>query len=441
MTDTPNKTLAMAEIGTAGAYFPGMQLKQDEFITELRGLRGIKKYREMRENDPVVGSVMTSMDMMIRAIEWTYTPGSGPGGEEGVEFIKSVFADMDNTFEEFLSEVLTLLPYGFSVFETVYKRRMGRNARNHHSSQYSDGLIGLKKLAPRAQWTIDRFDVSRSGDIKGVVQGVTWVQGEVYIPWNKMLLFRTTSANNDPSGRSVLRNAYISYHYASHIQRIESIAIERELNGLPVGRVPSEMTRPDADASSKAFMAKFTQILRDVRMNEQGFVILPSDMQENDNGSLSNTPKVGFELMASKGTRDIDTNKVISRHQQNIARTVLADFLMLGQSERGSFALSQSKTDLFLRSIEGYVKSIAAVLNKHLIPRIWELNGFDYDDMPKIKPGPVAPVDLDELGRYVSRIAGVDENIFGENGPLRDALLNSAKLPSGEDLVEDQNRP
>lgn len=434
MAETPSKTLAMAELGVAGAYYPGSELKHDEFINELRGIRGIKKYREMRENDPVVGSVLTSMDMMIRAVEWDYIPGTGAGAEDGVNFMKSIFSDMESTFEEFLSEVLTLLPYGFSVFETVYKRRLGRNTRSRHSSKYNDGLIGLKKLAPRAQWTVERFDVNRAGEILGMYQNTAWLTGTAYIPWNKMLLFRTTSANNDPSGRSVLRNAYISYHYASHIQKIESIAIEREMNGLPVGRVPSEMMRQDADDSAKAFVAKFTQILRDVRRNEQGFVMLPSDMQENDNGSLGSTPKVGFELMASKGTRDIDTNKVISRHQQNIARTVLADFLMLGQSERGSFALSQSKTDLFLRSIEGYVKSIAAVLNKNLIPRIWALNGFDEADMPKIKPGPVAPVDLDELGRYVSRIAGVDENIFGDSGPLRDALLNSAKLPSGESL-------
>ena len=412
MAKAPSKTEAMAELGVAGAYSANSQLKHDEFIRELRGLRAIKKYREMRENDPIVGATLMAMDMMIRAVEWEYRDGT----EEGQEFVKSVFHDMESTYEEFLSEVLTFLPYGFSVFETVYKRR-------------EDGMIGLKKLAPRAQWTIDRFKVTRAGEIQGVFQNAPMSLGEVYIPMEKMLLFRTTSANNDPSGRSVLRNAYISYHYVSHIQRIESIAIERELNGLPIGKVPSEYLAPDADDSKRNFVNEFARILRDVRNNEQGYIIIPSDMHENDNGSLSTSPKVQFDLVASKGTRDIDTDKVIARHQRNIAQTVLADFVLLGQNDRGSYALSQSKTDLFLRSIEGYVNNIAAVLNRSLLPRLWMLNGFDPTSMPVVKPSAVAPPDLDELGRYVSRIAGVDESIFQDAPLLRDALLNAAKLP------------
>jgi hypothetical protein len=438
MAKEPTKTVAMTELGVAGGYSPNGYLKQEEFIPALRGNKAIKKYREMRENDPIIGATLTAMDMLIRAVEWKFE-----GTEEAVQFIESVFDDMEGTMEDFLSEVLSFLPYGFSFFEVVYKRRMGRRPNTPTNySKFDDGMIGIRKLAPRAQWTIERFDVTLNGDILGAYQNASYASGITYIPISKALLFRTTSMNNDPSGRSVLRNAYLPYYYSTNLQTIEAIAIEREMNGMPIGKVPSEYLKPDADPAKKQFVAEFSRILRDARTNEQSFVMLPSDVYTNENGSLSAVPKVSFELIASRGTRAIDIDKVIRRHQANIARTVLADFIMLGQSDRGSFALSQSKTDLFLRSIEGFVDNIAAVLNKDLIPKIWAINGLNMATIPKIKRGRVAPVNLEELGRFVARLAGANENLFTDETIIGD-LLDKADIaiPEGmPDLLSPRTR-
>lgn len=439
MAKDPTKTVAMAELGVSGNYDRNGYLKQDEFIPALRGNKAIKKYREMRDNDPIIGSVLVAMDMLIRAVEWKWEKAEGPNAEQGLEFAKTVFDDMEGTFEEFLSEVLSFLPFGFSFFEVVYKRRMGRNPRvATNYSKYDDGLIGVRKLAPRAQWTIERFEIAQSGDILGVYQNSTALTNTVFIPMEKGLLFRTTSSNNDPSGRSVLRNAYLPYYYATNLQTIEAIAVEREMNGLPVGRIPSEYLAADADENKRAFRDEFAKILRDIRMNEQSFILLPSDLYSNENGSLSSSPKVSFELAASKGTRDIDIDKVIRRHQQNIARTVLADFIMLGGSDRGSFALSKSKTDLFLRSMEGFVNSIAAVINKSLVPKLWSINGLDYADMPKFVAGRISPVDLEELGRFVARLGGVNEGLFQDEGIMSD-LLDKADIPVPKKFPENTN--
>jgi hypothetical protein len=47
-----------------------------------------------------------------------------------------------------------------------------------------------------------------------------------------------------------------------------------------------------------------------------------------------------FELVSSAGSRAIDPNVPINRYQGDIARLLLADFMMLGASSTGSFALS-----------------------------------------------------------------------------------------------------
>jgi len=47
---------------------------------------------------------------------------------------------------------------------------------------------------------------------------------------------------------SILRNAYTSYEYVNNLQSIEAIAVERELAGIPVARIPAEYLSGDATA-------------------------------------------------------------------------------------------------------------------------------------------------------------------------------------------------
>lgn len=405
------------ELGVSSDSDPRWGLRQDEFITELRGTRGTKKFREMRENDPIVGAILMAMDMMIRAVDWRIE------GEDqaGNDFLESVINSMDTaTFEEFISDVLSFLPYGFSVFEIVWKRRP------------EDGRIGIAKLAPRAQWTIDRFETTDTGEITGVWQMAT--QKSVFIPYEKVLHFRTVSINDDPAGRSVLRSAYTSWYYQNKIKEIEAIAIERELNGLPMATVPSEYLRADATPDQIAFVNSLKQILRDVRKNEQGYIIVPSDLYQDDDGRFTSTKMVEIKLLTSQGTRDIDTGKTILRYQQDMARSVMADFVMLGANDRGSFALSESKADLFLRALEGFVDSIAGTLNRVLVPRLWAMNGMT-TPMSKITRGRIAPVQLDELGNFIQRLTLAGADLFPDD-VLDRHVRDVAGLPP-----PDPNRP
>jgi hypothetical protein len=398
------------ELGVASDYRPDWGLRLDEFVPELRGTQGIRKLREMAENDPIVSAILTSMDLMIRSVHWRFTGGS----EMGRQVIEEILHDMDDkTFPEFISDVLSFLPYGFSIFEIVAKRKQ-------------DGVIGLKKLAPRAQWTIDRFESNDVGDILGVHQQA--VMKGVFIPYDKLLHFRTRSVNNQPAGVSVLRGAYTSWYYSNMIKQIEATSIERELNGLPVWSLPGEWFSPDAEPWQKQFVLKAEQIGRDVKRNEQGFIIKPSNLWEQEDGRITDNPMVKFDLIASQGSRDIDTGKTILRYQQDMARSAMADFVMLGANDRGSFALSQSKSDLFLKALEGYLDTIAAVINRRLIPKLGAWNGMAPADLPTISHGRVAPVNLIELGQFIQRLSQSKFNLF-EDTELEDHLRDVAGLP------------
>jgi hypothetical protein len=433
---------AKSTLGVAGDNTNNGQIRADEFLPELRGKKAIRKYREMRDNDSTVGAVMYSVEQILRDVDLHVKPANDSDAAKAEkEFVESVLNDMDHTLDDHISEALGYLSYGFGWFEVIYKRRVGpteRSPKKH--SKYTDGRIGVRKIASRAPWTISKFDVEdKTGEVLGVEQEVGFMGGRNYIPTNKSLYYRTTSLNGDPSGRSILRNAYTSYEYLNNLQAIEAIAVERELAGIPVARIPAEYLSGDASQAQAGFVHNLQQILRDVKFNEQGYIVLPSDTYPDKDGAPTNQRLVDIELMSSNGKRNIDINPIVSRYQHDIARSMLSEFLLLG-SQGGSYALSKSKTNQFLRALESYIQAIVGVLNKQLVERLWQLNGLNYDNMPTIVAGDVAPHDLREISSFLRNLNGAGIDVSSHPEVISD-LMDIAELDYDADVTPAPEEP
>jgi len=425
-----SETEAKKILGVAGDNTYNGQIRADEFLPELRGKKAIRKYREMRDNDSTIGAVMYATEQVLRDVDLKVMPANDSAeAKEEAEFVKSVLDDMDHTLDDHIAESLSNLSYGFAWFEVIYKRRSGPTERSDKKrSKYTDGRMGVRKIAIRAPWTISRFDVDqKTGDVKGIYQDGSGYNNSNYIPTRKSLYYRTTTINGDPAGRSILRNAYTSYEYVNNLQSIEAIAVERELAGIPVARIPAEYLSGDATAAQSGFVNNLQSILRDVKFNEQGYIILPSDTYPDKDGAPTNQKLVDVELMSSSGSRNIEIDTIVRRYQHDIARSVLSEFLMLGGGSTGSYALSKSKTDLFLRALESYIQAIVDVLNKQLVERLWELNGLNYDMMPTIVAGDVAPHDLREIAAFLRNLNGADINVSDHPEVIQD-LMDIAEL-------------
>lgn len=402
-----SETAAKIELGVSGKQTYTGDIRADEFLQELRGKKAIQKYREMRDNNAIVGSIMYAIEQTLRDVKIEVKPADDSEvAKREAEFLQSVLDDMDHSLDDHISEALSYLTYGFSWFEVVYKRREGDMRSPKKNSKFEDGRIGIKKIAIRAPWTVESFEVDQNtGEILGMYQEAAWGKRPAMIPIEKSVYYRTTSLNNDPSGRSVLRNAFVSYTYLNKIQSYEAIAIERELHGVPIGRMPAEYMSADASADQAALRSQFDKILRDLKLNEQGYALLPSDLYVDAEGRPTNQRLMDIELITANGSRSIDIDPVVKRYQHDIARSLMAEFLMLG-SGSGSYALSKTKTDLFLRSLESYINTIVDVLNKQLVERLWQLNGLDWATMPKLVAGDVAPHDLREIASFLRNLNG-----------------------------------
>lgn len=346
--------------GTKGLEQFGGRISE-EWMRRLMDKRGEKTYREMADNDDVVGAILFLIEMLLRNVDWRVEPFSDdPLHEDQAEFVESLMDDMEITWEDFMAEALSMLVFGYAPMEIIYKRRVGPLEKDKSKrSSHSDGLIGWRELAIRSQSTIERWEFDEEGDINGLWQldplspattGTGINAGlEVFIPWEKLLLFKTTSKKGNPEGRSILRNAFVSYFHKKRITESESIGVERDLAGLPVFWLPTEMFDESADADVQAQLGKYQRVIENIKRDEQGGLLIPLSYDEHGNKLID------FELMGTGSSRVIDTDKIIKRHDVAIARTVLADFIMLGHQGTGSFALAQPLNSPVL-SPDGFVQ-------------------------------------------------------------------------------------
>lgn len=398
MADDEKKLGEFAEIGVTGLDQYGGRINE-EFLTALKGDRARKVYREMSDNDPIVGAFLFAITMLLRNVEWrTEAADESPIAQEIAEFVESCRHDMSHTWEDLIDEVMSMIVFGWSYHEIVYKRREGPgNMDSTKRSKFSDGMIGWRKLPIRAQSSLDRWEPSEDGWIEGMHQ-TTNLGACKFIPIEKALLFRTTSHKNNPEGRSALRNAYRPWFFKKRIEEIEGIGIERDLAGLPVIYAPADIMSASAGPDEAKTLEALKDIVRNIRRDEQEGVIMPLAMDENGKELFR------LELLSTGGSRQFDTSDIISRYDKRIAMTVLADFIMLGQDKVGSFALSSDKTDLFAAAIGAWLNSIAAVFNRFAIPRLMKVNGISQDLAPKFVPGDIEKQDIEKFSNAVQKL-------------------------------------
>lgn len=395
----------------------------EEFLTQLAGYRATQVYKEMRENDPVVGAILYAIDKLIRQVTWRVQPASSSLEDmRAAKFVESCMGDMSQSWEEFVSEVLSMLTYGWSWHEIVYKKRNGMVRNSENRSKYEDGYIGWRKIPIRAQETRQMWEFDDAGGVTAFLQSSPPDYTLVRIPIQKSLLFRTTSSKNNPEGRSILRNAYRPWYYKKRIEEIEAIGIERDLAGFPIMYVDPDIMRSDAPAWKQQIFQDYKDAVINIRRDQQEGMILPAIY--NDGGQQL----YRLELLSAGGSRAFDTDRIITRYDQRIATTVLADFILLGQAANGSYALSSDKTSLFSISLRTWLEVIRSTINNHAIPRLFEVNGFSTNKLPTIEYGDIESPDLGSLGNYIQVLAGAGVPLFPDDN-LENYLRGLANLP------------
>lgn len=410
------------ELGSSGLRRSGGTITE-EFLANLQGVKGFKVYREMRDNDPVIGAMLYAIDKVITRLEW-HVEGDD---ERTAQFVQECLDDMSDSWDATLQNILSMLVYGWSFHEVVYKIRGGLTNDPRTNSRFKDHRIGWRKWPVRAQETLQEWMIDDRGGIQGMVQIDPSGGGLHRIPIEKALLFRTTTNRNNPEGYSLLRNAYRPWFYKRRIEEIEAVGIERDLAGLPMAFVPPEYLMNTASPAQKAVLQAITDIVQNVKRNEQEGIVFPAAYDEQGNRIFD------LQLLSASGGRQFDTGAVIQRYDQRIAMSLLSDFLLLGSDRVGSFALGTAKIDLWTLAVDSIAKTIAEVVNQYAIPRLLTLNAMRTDKLPYLTYGQVSSVELTEVADYVSKLVGV--GAIMPDPSLEEHLRQLGDLPDSQPLV------
>src|SRR3990167_4180169 len=187
----------MTEKGTTGLLaYSG--IVQEDFLREMRGREAYKRYNEMRLNNPTVGALLLAIENPLRGMSWTFS--SDVENDPRLELLEAARRNLRHSWNDHIIEALTVLPFGFSLFEIVHEK--------------VGGTWLWKKFAPRGQETVTRWRFGGDGgSADAFYQQAPPSWTEVEIPLDICLHYRARIERGNPEGRSILRTAWTGYYY------------------------------------------------------------------------------------------------------------------------------------------------------------------------------------------------------------------------------------
>lgn len=295
-----------------------------------------------------------------------------------------------------------VLQYGHAVFEQVY------------FPPNDAGLLHLRKLGYRPPRTIAAWNIARDGGLNSVSQyapgylspgmGV-WSIGPtgVTLPVNRLVVYVNGRKGSRWIGHSIFRRAYKNWLLKDRLLRRYDQVTDRNGMGIPVYK---SATREAAEVAAGLEIAEA--------------------LRSGDDSGLSLPEGAEMELMGVKGTL-IDILQGIKYHDEQIARSMLANVLNLGQNRgTGSWSLGTTLQDVLTLSIEAYTTNVTDVDNKHIVEDLVEVNWGPDEVAPRIV--------VDEIGSRNDAILNavtqlVNAGVLGADEDLETFIRTTLGLP------------
>lgn len=393
------------ELGETGTTIFGGYIADEDYVSELTGTTALTTYDKMRKSDGVVKASLLACELPIRAASWFIEPASEDEKDKEVaNFVSQcLFESMTITWDDFLRQALLMLPFGFSVFEKVF------TVVDFDGKQ----MIGWRKFAPRGQSSILRWQTEEGKD--GITQTPS-SGGSISIPVEKLLIFTHEKEGDNWLGISVLRNAYRPWFLKKHIEKINNIAFERQGLGIPYAKLPKSYTDGDK--------AKAKKLLRNIRANEQAYLIEPEGWE------------IGFKDMKAKTVKDPDST--IRRYNREILIGVLAQFLDLGAGPTGSRALSADQSTTFHNNLTAMARQIKDVINKYAIKQIVDLN-YTVAKYPSLEFSKIGKIDYGGISKALSGL--IQQGAIKPDDKLESYIRNLMDLPEMPEAEEETETP
>lgn len=335
-----NRSDLTRELGGTGTMIWGNLLTQEDYNSDLAGGKQYDVYDKMRKSDGTVRAGLNVVKLPLLAAEWMVEPASDETRDLDIaQMIEDNLLDgMSSSWHDTLRHVLLALDYGSMPFEKVWELR--------------DGVIALRKLAPRMPKTVSNWMVDDHGGFAGIQQQV--INGGIFqtieIPSEKCLVFVNEREGSDFRGMSILRAAYKHWYMKDRMYIIDAITQEKRGLGVDVGRIKENATQTQISKAERALMG--------IRSHEKNYLIEPPWFEYRVEGVGRGSSRDGMPS--------------IEHHDLQILRSIMAEFVAM--TTGGSLAMHRDKSSFFLMALEGIGQMITETINRYLIPQMVAYN-------------------------------------------------------------------
>lgn len=419
----PTTPRSMAgEIGFTGTkIFAGLPM--DEYNRDLTFPVSTEVYDRMRRSDGQVAAVLQAMKLPIRSTKWSIDPDKDAkdhtAAQHIADFIKAnLMGGMKYSWDDHLREALTMLDFGFSVFERVYR----------YDTWNGRPVVMLDKYAPRVASSIWRFPQDENYNIVQVQQ-INYMTGQIVdIPLERCRVYTYNREGDNIIGQSVLRPAYKHWYIKDALYSIVSIGIEKTLIGTPYAKLKDGYVS-DEDRD------KVLGLLNSVRVSEASGFTIPDS--------------VAVDMLEGK-RNPMDAMPFIEHQDTEIARSCLAQFINLGtmsSSSGGSYALGNVMVDMFTNSLDAIANYVQGEVQKD-IETLVKWNFGDDAPMPKLNHKEISFKDMTQVAQALyylgaGHMVNPDEDmenyirdLFGIPPIPKEALQNQQTMPPAKGLPE-----
>lgn len=416
--DSQTERMRLTEVGVPFLKGIGGWV-ESEARRELNGKTSLKTYQRMRQDSAVNTALSTAEVFLLKQLVNAkfITRSKNQAAKDFCNYLNWNLKNLkDNTWFDSCTNIISYLQYGFSWLEKVYELNT--------SSSFPQYKYKLKKLAPRAQTSIEKweFDNNNRGvsglyqyppyqlnsgilNLSPLYQSTTETK---MLPREKFILFSWDSKNNDPTGISPLNGCYKAWKEKILIESYEVTDVAKSLGGMLTLRLPVDhMNKAASDPESDE--AKTLKIMMDQASNmskgDQTFTVLGSDTQ-GDSGSGRYIYDIEV-LSADSAGKKVTTAELITERKKAILDTFAAGFINLGNDSTGSHSLADSKTSTHAFFMERHLLFVKSVLENDLVPQLMKLNGvfLKEDDIPELVLGHSEEVDPEGYSKAAQRLA------------------------------------
>jgi len=412
-------------LGVGGTAVYGGFIVQKEKDSKLLGIERYRTYGEIVANTSIVAAGVRYFLNLLSKASWTVSPSDddNPQAVEIAETIDSIINDMVTPWHRVVRRAGMYKFHGFSIQEWTAVLR-------------DDGVIGFLDIEARPQVTIEKWDVDEGGNVFGVVQRSPQDSTEIYLPRNKLLYAVDDTLDDSPEGLGLFRHLVRPARALERFEQLEGFGYETDLRGIPVGRGPFEELRT-LEQNKVITRKERLEIEAPLRKFIQNHVKTPSlgillDSIPYDSKDEARTPssqrKWDMDLLQGSSTAFEAMGIAIRRKNEEMARILGVEHLLLGAGGSGSLALSRDKSQTFALNVDSALNDLSEVFECDLVDPLMALNGWPEELKPRLTVESAQIRDVDMITESLANLANAG-GVLAPNDPAINAVRELMGLP------------